>query len=220
MDGSVLDKVSLHDPVFQRDHAPTSDASQDQDQAHTQSCRVNRPRTGDLQVEPKQGWRPFTAASSDVNIPGTPSKAILDGRPPDHYVASSEVEVVLAGNWGDSSSTGLTGISLLEAGSRQPVALRPDQLVLGESSPPVGSSPSLAVLLDGVNLTMDAAHMCLWPHPPSSSSSSSEDSQSFPSLVFKLDTPTQLGGLRVWNYNQSTEDSYKGVSAFFVFCFC
>lgn len=118
------------------------------------------------------------------------------------------VEVVLADNWGDSCDIGLTSIALLEAGSRQPIALRPDQITFSHPAleGDLVTSSEVARLVDGVNITTEESHMWVCPRPESSPSPSQ-----FPSLLFTLDTPTSLAGLRVWNYNASMEDSYKGV---------
>ena len=204
LDEQVLNRVSLHDPVFQRDHTPSQ---QQHDYNPTHDCQVSRPRTANLDPKEPVEFRPFTAASA-FKLPSesslADSAAIAEPSRPEPYTGSV-VEVVLISNWGDPSYIGLTGIALLEVGSQQPLKLRPDQITF---STPEGKSVSeveVAALVDGVNLTTDAAHMWVWPMPHLPSSSCH-------CLTFKLDTPTSLKGLRVWNYNQSLEDSYRGVS--------
>ena len=57
-------------------------------------------------------------------------------------------------------------------------------------------------LVDGVNVTTDDQHMWLAPLTPGTQHT----------LTLTLDTPTALSALRVWNYNKSAEDTYRGVS--------
>lgn len=57
-------------------------------------------------------------------------------------------------------------------------------------------------LVDGVVLTVDPEHMWL--------ASLSKESQGC-TLTLVMDQKTHLRGIRVWNYNASPEDSYKGV---------
>lgn len=206
--------MSLHDPVFQGDHATT------QQQSHHHDCynpahqyQVARPETPNHDP-PELDYRPFTSAAvarkTGSKLGGSAASAEVSSAralsPSPISYTGTLVEVILASNWGDPSYIGLTGISLLEADSRQPVALRPDQLTL---SVPLedGSVRESRVpeLIDGINLTTDSSHMWVWSMPRS-------PFHRVPSLIFKLDTPTSLWGLRVWNYNLSTEESYTGVS--------
>lgn len=205
MNADVLTRVSLHDHVFQLDNAVEYSPSYDHE--------IHRPKTADLEPEVDPQDRPFTSASFAKPIPEPNSadsaKMTPRGGLRDSITTGSTVEVALASNWGDPSYMGLTSIALLEADSRQPIALRPDQITLSlPAMEGVGTNFEVAKLIDEVHLTTDAAHMwaCPVPHPSHSSSSSQ-----CPSLTFTLDTPTSLGGLRVWNYNASMEDSYKGV---------
>ena len=57
-------------------------------------------------------------------------------------------------------------------------------------------------LVDRVNVTTDDQHMWLAPLSPGTQHT----------LTLTLDTPTALSALRVWNYNKSVEDTYRGVS--------
>jgi hypothetical protein len=163
--------------------------------------------------------RPFTSAADVIEKgKGGKKKGKSDSKPAAlvespitrapssslNLCTGSVVEVLLASNWGDPSYVGLTGISLLSAESRQPIALRPDQLTLSVPLEGGGVGEIKAPeLTDGVNLTIDPAHMWAWPIADPTSKTVS--------LTFKLDAPTTIRGLRVWNYNQSLEDSYSGV---------
>ena len=202
VDEDVLERVSHHDPVFQSDHTHT------QLHNHTHShhtYEVDRPRTA--HAEPESDDRPFTSSSS-ATLDSILADMKRHGSKSESFVGTV-VEVILGENWGDPSCMGLTGIDLLMADSRQPITLRQDQLTLSVSG---GSDDGfsrrtrqyleVARLVDGVNVTTDAAHMWTCPLPRPSFHLS---------LTFTLDTPTSLAGLRVWNYNQSMEESYNGV---------
>ncbi len=58
-------------------------------------------------------------------------------------------------------------------------------------------------LLDGTNLTTSDEHMWLIPFTEGESH------------VVRVDfsQPARLSGIRVWNYNKSPEDTFRGVSA-------
>ena len=214
---AVLDRVSHHDPVFQSDHATSTTATISASTSHhDHTPQLNRPTTAhshqgdEVGVGEEDDCRPFTSA----NIPNlsnyAESATSTSGSKASNF--GSIVEVVLADNWGDPSHIGLTSIALLEVDSRQPMALRPDQLTIslplleGDQGGVEGcGSNEVAKLIDGNDITTDEAHMwaCPTPHP-----------QHCPSLIFELDTPTSLRGLRVWNYNAAMEDSYKGVCVY------
>lgn len=57
-------------------------------------------------------------------------------------------------------------------------------------------------LFDGVNITADDKHMWLIPY------TSGYDH----TLTVRFHQPHTIAGLRIWNYNKSPEDSYRGVS--------
>ena len=56
-------------------------------------------------------------------------------------------------------------------------------------------------LIDGSNVTMSDEHMWLVPFT---------DGESHV-LQITFDAPKEMTGLRVWNYNKSHEDTYRGV---------
>ena len=172
---------------------------------------IHRPKTADLDSGTEPEHRPFTTASlsNPITEPNPPNASLEDQKAQGgSTITGSIVQIVLASNWGDLSYMGLTGIELLEADNREPILLRPNQLILSVSSEEECDECGVEKLLDGVNVTTDATHMwvCPVPHP------SSQSSQSPVTITFTLDTPTSLLGLRVWNYNATMEDSYKGVN--------
>ncbi len=114
------------------------------------------------------------------------------------------MQIILENNWGDPFHIGLTSIGLLEANSRQLIPLRPDQLSLSFCDENEDSeNPELQKLVDGVDVTNDPSHMWSCPVKPSA--------QHCPTITVTLDAPTAIHGIRVWNYNATMEDSFKGV---------
>ena len=61
--------------------------------------------------------------------------------------------------------------------------------------------PTRARLVDGVNVTTSDEHMWLVPF------SEGQDHL----LTVTLDAPQQISGIRVWNYNKTPEDTFRGV---------
>ena len=116
-------------------------------------------------------------------------------------LTGSVVELCLAESWGDPGFIGLTGLELLQADTMKPIRLRSDQL----SENPPEDGRGIEVLVDGVNLTTDVKNMYLCP-------CTKMTSPGHVTIMLILDTPTRLYGMRLWNYNASMEDSYKGVS--------
>ena len=177
---------------------------------------VSRPKTADLDAAELScdEQRPFTSSTkhpppsiSKVKMSKAAKLTTIAGEESSasrSCVTGSEVHMVLSSNWGDPSCIGLTGIALLDSSSKDPIMLRPDQVNL---SIPFKGEDGGGALVDGVNVTTDVAHMwaCTVSFPLDSNYTHG------PTLVIKLDHPSSLKGIRVWNYNASLEDSYKGV---------
>lgn len=191
--------MSLHDPVYQSDHAATEEVK-DPHQEH----EIFRPGTADSSTS-AASQRPFTCADSahSVNLAARtssqPQADIGQGS-----VTGTVLNILLKTNWGDASYIGLTGITLLKRD--KPVTLRHDQLIVSQSSSETTHLNDSKKLLKKHhnNLTTDPTQMWLCP--------SQLPDGSCASLTFRLDQPTSLRGLRVWNYNASLDDTYKGVS--------
>ena len=136
----------------------------------------------------------FFPHSSDFELKSSSSSQTITGR---------VVELCLMESWGDHGYIGLTSVALLGADTREPLHLRDDQLKKEGSG--TGGENNMAALVDGVDVTTDAEHMYLC-HTATMMSSGHV------TITLTLDTPTRLYGMRIWNYNASLEDSYKGVS--------
>ena len=155
---------------------------------------------------------PSPKTEQDEVIPYSPNFELKSSRS-NRAITGRVVELYLTESWGDPGYIGLTSVELLQADNREPLSLRNDQLSDGtEGERRRGGEHNLATLVDGVNVTMDTDHMYLCPTIATSASAGSSTMMSSGHVIIMLDTPTQLYGLRIWNYNASLEDSYKGVS--------
>lgn len=227
-DADVLSFVSDHDPLYQSEVAAEAlrcNGGYHEDERGDSDDQRPQTADGDDLAGEETTYsvqRPFTMARLGVDhSQDNPSLTAMDhggDRQPcsfeqvdgsvDHpLVVSSQgrsghlllgcvVQISLTESWGDCSYIGLTGLELLKSPTREPLHLREDQLTgdVGEG---------LGVLVGGVNLTTEAESMFLCPLYQSSDP---------PTITITLDTPTPLFGMRIWNYNNSLEDSYKGVS--------
>ena len=111
------------------------------------------------------------------------------------------VMMTLLSSWRNTRHAGLTGVELLDS-SQQPIPLTSSQLCVHTGAEDREGQEDVGVLLDGVNLTTRPEHMWMSPllH------------DGVVSLSIELTQPTELAGMRVWNYNRSLGDSYMGVS--------
>lgn len=231
MDAAVLSLVADHDPLYQSEVAAEAlKCGGDYHEDRRNDSDNHRPQTADRDDRASEDktyndQRPFTTArievecdrasqdnpsltavsergdrepcsseqvDSSVDHPLVESSRGRSGRPLSGHV----LQVSLIESWGDSSYIGLTGLELLKSPTQEPLHLREDQLTghVGEG---------LGMLVGGVNLTTEAETMFLCPLYHSSDP---------PTITITLDVPTPLFGMKIWNYNSSLEDSYKGVS--------
>lgn len=107
-------------------------------------------------------------------------------------------------SWGDPHYLGLTGLEVVgKGGQALPVAL--DQISasprdLNDLAEYMDDSRTLDKLIDGINITMEDDHMWLIPF------SLGEDHR----LIIQFRKAEVIVGLRIWNYNKSPEDTYRG----------
>uniref|UniRef100_A0A8C6S9F0 KIAA0556 n=1 Tax=Neogobius melanostomus TaxID=47308 RepID=A0A8C6S9F0_9GOBI len=155
---------------------------------------LQRPRTADGEGDE----RPFTQAGfREEDLIVSP---LLSGL---------RIEMMLT--WGDSHYMGLTG---LEVVGKEGESLPLDLNFMAASPRDVNDLPeyghdlrTLDKLLDGHNITTDDHHMWLIPF-------SYGDPHTLTITFNKVQT---IAGLRIWNYNKSPEDSYRGVKLIHVF---
>ncbi|XP_010734576.2 protein KIAA0556 isoform X1 [Larimichthys crocea] len=117
----------------------------------------------------------------------------------------------LALTWGDSHYMGLTG---LEVVGKDGESLPLDLSMMAASPNDLNDLPeyghdlrTLDKLIDGNNITTDDQHMWLIPF-------SCGESHTLNVTFNKAQT---IAGLRIWNYNKSPEDSYRGLKVIHVF---
>ena len=203
-DDTVLSLVADNDPLYQAEVKAIRYSSSYNEEAELEESCDRRPKTADHSEEEE---RPFTTTRMAVDNQQS-DQAVLCGSEeeegmgclPELEAMSSQplvgsvIELSLAKSWGDTSYTGLTGFELLTSPTQQPLSLRAEQL----SGTVMEGLPSL---VGRVNLTTDVENMYLCPV-----------CLDCPTISIALDTPTRLHGMRVWNYNASVEDSYRGVS--------
>ena len=103
------------------------------------------------------------------------------------------LELVFTKNWGGVGGMGLTGIQVLDT-NFQPFLLEGDALR--------GAGYGLQNLINGVNVTAEPEEM--W--------STDFDNEEI-LLYIDLGKESMVGGLKIWNYNGGSEETYFGVKA-------
>eukprot|EP00743_Colponemidia_sp_Colp-15_P010352 GILK01011394.1.p1 GENE.GILK01011394.1~~GILK01011394.1.p1 ORF type:complete len:1186 (-),score=244.93 GILK01011394.1:158-3268(-) len=113
--------------------------------------------------------------------------------------------------WGDMFYMGLTGLQILSS-DLSPVHMSVDSM---EADPPdmnvipgcSNDDRTIDKLIDNINVTTDDHHMWLIPFTAGDEHYLSID----------LGKPTQITGLRVWNYNKSFEDTFRGAQRVLIY---
>ncbi|KAM6964331.1 katanin-interacting protein isoform 2-T2 [Tautogolabrus adspersus] len=175
---------------------------------------LQRPRTADGEGEE----RPFTQAGFreedlqlklHLNPSVSQSEENVELQPGMYTGKCLRLELVLT--WGDSHYMGLTG---LEVVGKDGESLPLDLSMMAASPRDLNDLPeyghdlrTLDKLIDSHNITTDDQHMWLIPF-----------SYGEPHVLNMTFTKTQtIAGLRIWNYNKSPEDSFRGVKLVHVF---
>ncbi|XP_038585886.1 katanin-interacting protein isoform X1 [Micropterus salmoides] len=175
---------------------------------------LQRPRTADGEGEE----RPFTQAGFreedlilklHLNPTVSLSEENMDHNPGLYTGKCLRLQLVLT--WGDSHYMGLTG---LEVVGKDGESLPLDLSMMAASPRDLNDLPdygrdlrTLDKLIDGNNITTDDQHMWLIPF-------SYGEPHTLNITFSKVQT---IAGLRIWNYNKSPEDSYRGVKVIHVF---
>uniref|UniRef100_A0A667YYZ9 Katanin interacting protein n=1 Tax=Myripristis murdjan TaxID=586833 RepID=A0A667YYZ9_9TELE len=201
-DDEILEAMSRYDETFQSDGEGPENLVYEEE--------LQRPRTADGEGEE----RPFTQAGfreEDLTVSAcfvyqTENTEQIPGM----YTGKClRLELVLT--WGDSHYLGLTG---LEVVGKEGESLPLDLSMMAASPrdlndlPDYGHDPrTLDKLIDGHNITTDDQHMWLIPF-----------SYGEPhTLTVTFNKAQTIAGLRIWNYNKSPEDSYRGVKVIHLF---
>ncbi|KAM7381856.1 hypothetical protein PAMA_012625 [Pampus argenteus] len=205
-DDEILEAMSRYDETFLGEgEGPDNLGSEEE---------LQRPRTADGEGEE----RPFTQAGFreedltlklHLNPTVSQSEENVEHIPGMYTGKCLRLELVLT--WGDSHYMGLTG---LEVVGKDGESLSLDLSIMAASPRDLNDLPdyghdlrTLDKLIDGHNITNDDQHMWLIPF-----------SYGEPhTLNITFNKPQTIAGLRVWNYNKSPEDSYRGVKVIHVF---
>ncbi|XP_039990940.1 katanin-interacting protein isoform X1 [Xiphias gladius] len=205
-DDDILEAMSRYDETFLGEgEGPESLVYEEE---------LQRPRTADGEGEE----RPFTQAGFreedltlklHLNPTVSQSEENLEHIPGMFTGKCLRIELSLT--WGDSHYMGLTG---LEVVGKDGESLPLDLSMMAASPRDLNDLPeyghdlrTLDKLIDGHNITTDDQHMWLIPF-------SYGDPHT---LNTTFNTAQTIAGLRIWNYNKSPEDSYRGVKVIHVF---
>ncbi|XP_013084186.2 katanin-interacting protein-like isoform X2 [Biomphalaria glabrata] len=202
-DEAILEAVSKHDDAFEGE--TFSDADDE--------MPVQRPSTADADDDS----RPFTRAAGLLNKETSKGSS---PRPANSFVMNvgdvlvyraKKLQLQFTATWGDYHYLGLTGLELVGSeGEALPITTD----MITASPQDLRHLPgnekddrTLDKLIDGHNLTCQDSHMWLIPF---------NEGQSH-TVTVSLSQPTLLTGVRVWNYNKSPEDTYRGAKIMHVF---
>ncbi|KAF0971838.1 hypothetical protein FDP41_010061 [Naegleria fowleri] len=142
--------------------------------------------------------RPLTSAiQTNSRVDKTSSNGLLRGQ---------KIRITLETSWGDLFYIGLTGIEVLGKDGKL-IKLSTEQLSakprdMNEVSGHSGDYRTLDKLIDGCNITTDDRHM--WMVPVTIY-------KERPYIEIDLRQPTEISGIRFFNYNKNLEDTFRGV---------
>ncbi|OQR91166.1 hypothetical protein ACHHYP_04929 [Achlya hypogyna] len=197
---SILQVIEKYE---QKEDEPTPRAPADEKRIPSwweQDVPTERPKTGEkrgkrdplgLTLGPEPSTRVPPFAPAPALSPFRPRTApIARDKAADRPVICQEIKLFIRGNWGDPAEAGLTGLQVLD-GNFDAIPIDLDCLL----------TPEALVLFGANNITTNADDMWL-----TSLAGSPE-----PALIINFGLRLSVGALKVWNYNASLEDSYKGV---------
>ncbi|XP_056306739.1 katanin-interacting protein [Danio aesculapii] len=202
-DDEILEAMAQFDDTFGSE-METSGPSVEEEE-------LQRPQTADGEGEE----RPFTQAGfrnyqTPMDMECVPAAEPCADTGAGLYTGSI-VRLSVMSSWGDPHYVGLTGLEVVgQGGESIPI----DVSMVTASPRDLNDLPdynndlrTLDKLFDGVNITTDDKHMWLIPF-----TSASEHT-----LTVQFTEPQTIAGFRMWNYNKSPEDSYRGVKVVHVF---
>ncbi|XP_070580044.1 protein KATNIP homolog isoform X2 [Ptychodera flava] len=189
-DDDILEVMSQYDETYEGDELFS---------ARTQD--IERPPTAD-----EDDVRPYTSAAVPIkqtHQTQTPAEEVIPTNASGTLIGQY-LRLDFSATWGDPHYLGLTGLEVLDdAGEIIDIDL--DQIDahprdLNDLPDYNNDERTLDKLIDGENVTMTDQHMWLIPFL--------EGDEHY--ICIDLGKPTKVSGLRVWNYNKSTEDTYRG----------
>ncbi|UJR14999.1 hypothetical protein I4U23_001976 [Adineta vaga] len=182
----ILEKISTYDEMY-----IDQEAAQDDDD--NMKTATNRPPSPGTDVRPMTRAmlrRPFTALRSSAA-----------SQVPEYY--GKKLILTVTDTWGDPDFCGLTGLEVVDVNDAdcviQTYDARPrDITVLSNYTNAV---QKLENLFDSENVTCHPNHMWLCPF----------NRNDRVRIMITLSVSKKLHGLRIWNYNQSPDDTYRGI---------
>uniref|UniRef100_A0A8C2A4W0 Si:dkey-161j23.6 n=1 Tax=Cyprinus carpio TaxID=7962 RepID=A0A8C2A4W0_CYPCA len=207
-DDEILEAMARYDDTFGSEMEMCGPGVEEEE--------LQRPRTADGEGDE----RPFTQAGfrkEDTHTRVSLCKilllflCIIEVR---RYVNMNHgmfLQLNLLSSWGDPHFVGLTGFEVVGKGGES----IPVDVSMATASPrdlndlPEYSNDlrTLDKLFDGMNITTDDKHMWLIPFTSASDHT----------LTVRFAQPQTIAGFRIWNYNKSPEDSYRGLKVVHVF---
>uniref|UniRef100_A0A8C1GUB8 KATNIP domain-containing protein n=1 Tax=Cyprinus carpio TaxID=7962 RepID=A0A8C1GUB8_CYPCA len=204
-DDDILEAMAQFDDTFRGEMEKGGPGEEEEE--------LQRPRTADGEGEE----RPFTQAGfrkedtlshiTDMDL----EHIAAAGEETTGLYTGSTLQLNLLSSWGDPHYVGLTGLEVVGKGGQS----IPVDVSIATASPrdlndlPEYSSDlrTLDKLFDGMNITTDDKHMWLIPFTSGSDHT----------LTVRFAQPQTIAGFRIWNYNKSPEDSYRGVKVMHLF---
>uniref|UniRef100_A0A8C1GUC4 KATNIP domain-containing protein n=1 Tax=Cyprinus carpio TaxID=7962 RepID=A0A8C1GUC4_CYPCA len=207
-DDEILEAMARYDDTFGSEMEMCGSGVEEEE--------LQRPRTADGEGEE----RPFTQAAfrkedthtrMDVDHIAAAELCADTGEETTGLYTGSILQLNLLSSWGDPHFVGLTGFEVVGKGGES----IPVDVSMATASPrdlndlPEYSNDlrTLDKLFDGMNITTDDKHMWLIPFTSASDHT----------LTVRFGRPQTIAGFRIWNYNKSPEDSYRGLKVVHVF---
>ncbi|KAL0984294.1 hypothetical protein UPYG_G00139570 [Umbra pygmaea] len=206
-DDDILEAMSRYDETFCRE-ALGSEGLVGYEEV------LQRPRTADGEGEERPftqaGFRPEDELALKLHLNPAVQQSIeaLDQIPGMYNGKCLKLELTMT--WGDAHYLGLTG---LEVVGKEGDSLPLDLTMVVASPRDLNDLPeygqdtrTLDKLIDGHNITTDDQHMWLIPFSCGQQHT----------LTVNFGKTQTVAGLRIWNYNKTPEDSYRGVKVIHV----
>ncbi|CAF1052117.1 unnamed protein product [Adineta ricciae] len=185
-DEKILESISNYDEMY-----IDQEAAQDDDE--NMKTAANRPPSPGTDV------RPMTRAM--LRRPFTAMRSSAASQVPEYY--GKKLILTVTETWGDPDYCGLTGLEVVDVNDAdcviQSFDARPrDVTVLSTHENAV---QRLENLFDSENVTCNPNHMWLCPF----------NRKERVRIMITLSVSKKLHGLRIWNYNESSDDTYRGI---------
>ncbi|CAF3733636.1 unnamed protein product [Adineta steineri] len=185
-DDRILEKISTYDEMYI-------------DQEATQDDEENLKTGGNRPPSPGTDVRPMTRAM--LRRPFTALRSSAASQVPEYY--GKKIILTVTETWGDPDYCGLTGLEVVDINDAdcviQSYDARPRDITILHTH--ANDVQTLDKLFDSENVTCDENHMWLCPF----------NRKDRVRIIIVLSVSKKLHGLRIWNYNRSPDDTYRGI---------